>query len=289
MKDIKLIALDLDGTLFNTDGIISAANKEQLNRAAAQGVKIVISTGRPFNGLPFDQIKDTTIEYALTTNGASVYKIDSKECLYENGMDMETVKPILDWILAKEIHIDIYMDGVGFTPIRCRQNLGRLDVPESLRNYMLATRTPVEDLTGYVSDCGKRLQKINLNFYPQPDGTFLHRDETLQFLKANAAIEVVCGGFNNFEISKAGVTKSTGLRALTAHLGVTMEETMAMGDSENDYSMINAAGIGVAMGNAIDEVKAIADCVIGDNDHEGIAKYLQTIDFEVEEGIISEV
>ena len=275
MSDIKLIALDLDGTLFNTDGIISAANKEQLNRAAAQGVKIVISTGRPFNGLPFDQIKDTTIEYALTTNGASVYKIEGKECLYENGMDMETVMPILDWILAKEIHIDIYMDGVGFTPIRCRQNLGRLDVPESLRNYMLATRTPVEDLTGYVSDCGKRLQKINLNFYPQPDGTFLHRDETLQFLKANAAIEVVCGGFNNFEISKAGVTKREGLEFLANYLGTDLEHTMAMGDSENDLSMINAAGIGVAMGNASDDVKAVANYITTSNNENGVGEAIK--------------
>ena len=67
MKDIKLIALDLDGTLFNRAGQITPATKEQLNRVAAQGVKIVISTGRPFNGLPFEQIEDTTIEYALTT------------------------------------------------------------------------------------------------------------------------------------------------------------------------------------------------------------------------------
>ena len=275
MPNIKLIALDLDGTLFNKDGIISAANKEQLNRAAAQGIKIVISTGRPFNGLPFEQIKDTTIEYALTTNGASVYRIEGKECLYENGMDMETIMPILDWILAREIHIDIYMDGVGFTPIRCRENLGRLDVPESLRQYMLATRTPVEDLVGYVSDCGKMIQKINLNFYPQPDGTFLHRDETLKFLKANASIEVVCGGFNNFEISKAGVTKATGLQALTAHLGTTMEETMAIGDSENDYSMINAAGLGVAMGNASDDIKAIADYITTSNEEDGVGEAIK--------------
>lgn len=281
MNSIKLIALDLDGTLFNKDGIISDANKEQLNRAAAQGVKIVISTGRPFNGLPFDQIKDTAIEYALTTNGASVYKIEGKECLHEDGMDLDTVDPILDWILARDIHIDIYMDGVGFTPIRCRERLGQLDIPESLRNYMIATRTPVEDLKSYVDDCGKKIQKINLNFYPQSDGTFLHRDETLAFLKSNASIEVVCGGFNNFEISKAGVTKKEGLEFLSAYLGTSLEHTMAMGDSENDLSMINAAGIGVAMGNASDDVKAVADFITTSNNEDGVGeaikKFIPTI------------
>ena len=281
MDNIQLIALDLDGTLFNKDGIISAANKEELNRAASQGVNIVISTGRPFNGLPFEQIKDTAIEYALTTNGASVYKIEGKECLYENGMDMDTILPILEWILAREIHIDIYMDGVGFTPIRCREKLGHLNVPESLRNYMIATRTPVEDLVSYVSDCGKKLQKINLNFYPQPDGTFLHREETLKFLKANAEIEVVSGGFNNFEISKAGVTKREGLYFLANYLGTDLAHTMAMGDSENDLSMINAAGIGVAMGNASDDVKAVANHITASNNEDGVAaairKFIPTL------------
>ena len=275
MPDIKLIALDLDGTLFNKEGIITSGVKEQLNRAAAQGVKIIISTGRPFNGLPFEQIKDTAIEYALTTNGGAVYKIEGKECLYEDGMAIETVMPILDWILEREIHIDIYMDGVGFTPIRCRENIGRLDVPESLRKYMIATRTTVEDLKSYVSDCGKMIQKINLNFYPQPDGTFLHRDETLQVLKANSDITVVSGGFNNFEISKAGVTKREGLAFLANYLGTDLEHTMAMGDSENDYSMINAAGIGVAMGNASDDIKAIANYVTTTNEEDGVGEAIK--------------
>lgn len=275
MNNIKLIALDLDGTLFNKDGIISEASKEQLNRAAAQGIKIVISTGRPFNGLPFEQIEDTTIEYALTTNGASVYRIEEKKCLYENGMDLEIVMPILDQILDKEIHVDIYMDGAGFTPIRCRENLGRLDIPDATRRYMLATRTPVEDLSSYVRDCGKMIQKINLNFYPQPDGTYLHRDETLKFLKANAAIEVVCGGFNNFEVSKAGVTKKEGLEFLANYLGTDLAHTMAMGDSENDLSMINAAGIGIAMGNASDDVKEVADFITTSNDEDGVGEAIK--------------
>ena len=275
MKDIKLIALDLDGTLFNHNGEITPNTIRELNRAAEKGVHTVISTGRPFNGLPFEQIKDTAIEYALTTNGAAVYRIKDKVCLYENTMDIEMLQPILDFILSRDIHIDLYIDGEGFTPIRCRENLDRLAVPESLKRYMIATRTPVADLQAYVNDCGKTIQKINLNFYSQPDGTFLFRDETLAFLKSLPTIEVVCGGFNNFEISKAGVTKSTGLKALTAHLGVTMEQTMAMGDSENDYSMINAAGIGVAMGNASDDIKEIADYITTSNEEDGVGEAIK--------------
>ena len=272
MQDIKLIALDLDGTLFNKEGIITPMTKAELNRAANQGVHTVISTGRPFNGLPFGQITDTTIEYAITTNGAAIYKIAEKECIYENTMSVEMILPILDFILSREIHIDLYIDGAGFTPIRCRKNIGRLAVPESLRKYMIDTRTTVDDLMDYVTGCDKGIQKINLNFYPQPDGTFLHQKETVQFLKSIPTIEVVCGGFNNYEVSIAGATKSEGLRQLTALLGVTMEQTMAVGDSENDYSMINAAGVGVAMGNATDEIKAIADYITTTNEEDGVGE-----------------
>ncbi len=275
MPNIKLVAMDLDGTLFNRNGEITPKTINELNRVAAKGVHTVISTGRPFNGLPFAQIKDTKIDYALTTNGAAVYRIKDKACLYENTMDFEMLTPVLDYVLNREIHIDLYIDGEGFTPIRCRENLNRLAVPDSLKRYMIATRTPVEDLVAYVKDCGKKIQKINLNFYPQPDGTLGYRDETIQFLKSLSAIEVVCGGFNNFEISKAGVTKSTGLKALTEYLGVTMEETMAVGDSENDFSMINAAGLGIAMANASDDIKAIADYITTSNEEDGVGEAIR--------------
>lgn len=275
MKPIKLIAMDLDGTLFNPEGKITAKTKEELKRMGAMGVHTVISTGRPFNGLPFDQIADTAIEYAITTNGASIYRIKNKECLYDNSMTFETYAPILEYILSREIHIDLYIDGVGFTPVRCRKNIGRIDVPESLRKYMIATRTPIEDLYGYVKDRGEKVQKINLNFYPQPDGSLLHRKEVLRFLKSNPNVTVVGGGFNNFEIQNAGVTKIEGLRELAKLLNVPIEQTMAIGDSENDYSMINAAGIGVAMANASEDILAIADYVTTSNTEDGVGEAIK--------------
>ena len=275
MKEIKLIAMDLDGTLFNPNGIITEKTKEEVKRAGQKGVYTVISTGRPFNGLPFEQIKDTAIAYAITTNGASIYRIADKKCLYDNSMSFDIYEPILEYILSREIHIDLYIDGEGFTPVRCRENIHRLDVPESLRKYMIATRTPVEDLMGYVRDCGAKIQKINLNFYPQPDGSLLYREEVLRCLKSNPDIVVVSGGFNNFEISKAGVTKSEGLRELSAFLNVPMEQTMAIGDSENDYSIINAAGIGVAMSNASEDILAIADYITTSNEEDGVGEAIK--------------
>ncbi|MBR4026017.1 MAG: HAD family phosphatase [Lachnospiraceae bacterium] len=268
---MKLVALDLDGTLFNNEGKITEKTKQEIKRITKKGVHVVISTGRPYNGVPFAQIKDTGIDYAIVTNGSAIYRISTNECLYENCMDFSITEPILRFLLSKEIHIDTYINGEGFTPTRCRHDLPRLNVLPSLKEYILATRTPKDDLLGYVRDCGKKVQKMTLNFYPQPDGTPSYREEVRQFLIANPKIECVCGGYNNLEFTKAGVTKGKALKHLAELLSVSIEQTMAIGDTENDISILNTANIGVAMGNATPEVKALSDYVTTSNEEDGVA------------------
>lgn len=271
-SNIKLIALDLDGTLFNREGIITKETKKEIKRVTDLGVHVVISTGRPYNGVPFDQIEGLGIRYSINTNGSAIYYIPEHKCIYEDCMDFEIVEPILQFLLEKRIHIDTYMEGKGFTPTYCRQNIDRLNVMPSLKEYILKTRTPKDDLTGYVKNSGKKVQKMTLNFYPQPDGTLEHRQEVLKFLSENPAIECVCGGFNNLEFTRAGVTKGKALRHLASLLNIPIEETMAIGDTENDLSILEAAGIGVAMGNAPLDIQAVSDYVTASNEEDGVGK-----------------
>lgn len=271
MTDIKLVALDLDGTLFNSKGEITEKTKKEIKRITDLGVHVVISTGRPYNGVPFEQIKDTGIDYAITTNGAAIYQISTNQCIYENCMDFSITGPIIEFLLSKDIHIDTYIDGEGFTPFRCRENLYKLPIAHAMKQYILATRTPVDNLYDYVRDCGKNVQKITLNFYPQPDGTRLHREEVRIFLESTPAIETVCGGFSNLEFSKAGVNKGEGLLHLAELLSIPVDQTMAIGDSGNDYAILKAAGIGVAMSNASDDIKEIADYISTSNEEDGVA------------------
>ena len=268
---IGLVALDLDGTLFNSKGEITEKTKKEIKRITDAGIHVVISTGRPYNGVPFDQITDTGIDYAITTNGAAIYRISTNECIYEDCLDFEVVGPILEFLLEKGVHIDTYIDGEGFTPRYCRENLDRLPLKEAMKKYIRATRTPLDDLYGYVRDCGKNVQKMTLNFYPQPDGTRLHREEVRIFLESNPAIETVCGGFNNLEFSKAGINKGEGLRRLAELLNVPIEGTMAIGDSGNDYAILEAAGLGIAMENASEDIKEVADYITDSNENDGVA------------------
>lgn len=275
MKDIKLVALDLDGTLFDNSSRISKRNLTAIRSITDKGIHVVISTGRPFEGIPFDQIKGTGINYAITANGSGIYEISTGKCLYENAMDEELVTPILNFLLTRDIHMDAFIGGKGYTPIQCVETAQKLTVPSSIKNYIITTRTRLDNILQFIHENQLNIQKMTLNFYPAADGTLIDRETVRKFLVSNPSITTVCGGYNNLEFTRADANKGVGLRKLAEILGVNPDATMAIGDTENDLAIIEAAGIGVAMGNATDAVKARADYVTTTNTKDGVAAAIE--------------
>ena len=275
MKDIKLVALDLDGTLFDNSSRISKRNLTAIRSITDKGIHVVISTGRPFEGIPFDQIKGTGINYAITANGSGIYEISTGKCLYENAMDEELVTPILNFLLTRDIHMDAFIGGKGYTPIQCVETAQKLTVPSSIKNYIITTRTRLDNILQFIHENQFKVQKMTLNFYPAADGTLIDRETVRKFLVSNPSITTVCGGYNNLEFTRADANKGVGLRKLAEILGVNPDATMAIGDTENDLAIIEAAGIGVAMGNATDAVKARADYVTTTNTKDGVAAAIE--------------
>lgn len=275
MKDIKLVALDLDGTLFDNSSRISKRNLTAIRSITDKGIHVVISTGRPFEGIPFDQIKGTGINYAITANGSGIYEISTGKCLYENAMDEELVTPILNFLLTRDIHMDAFIGGKGYTPIQCVETAQKLTVPSSIKNYIITTRTRLDNILQFIHENQLKVQKMTLNFYPAADGALIDRETVRKFLVSNPSITTVCGGYNNLEFTRADANKGVGLRKLAEILGVNPDATMAIGDTENDLAIIEAAGIGVAMGNATDAVKARADYVTTTNTKDGVAAAIE--------------
>ena len=275
MKDIKLVALDLDGTLFDNSSRISERNLTPIRSITDKGIHVVISTGRPFEGIPFDQIKGTGINYAITANGSGIYEISTGKCLYENAMDEELVTPILNFLLTRDIHMDAFIGGKGYTPVQCVETAKKLTVPSSIKNYIITTRTRLDNILQFIHENQLKVQKMTLNFYPAADGTLIDRETVRKFLVSNPSITTVCGGYNNLEFTRADANKGVGLRKLAEILGVNPDATMAIGDTENDLAIIEAAGIGVAMGNATDAVKARADYVTTTNTKDGVAAAIE--------------
>lgn len=270
-KEIKLIAIDLDGTLFNPKGIISKDDLTAIKYAMDKGVTVVISTGRPYAGIPFEQLEGSGIKYAITTNGSAAYELGTKRCLFEEPMENELTFPIIEYLLSKDIHFDAFIQGKGYSPEKCLAAGLKLDYPESLLKYVIHTRTRVEDICKYIAENNMKIQKMTLNFYKDENGNYVDRDEVEKYLLAHGKISVVSGGHNNLEFTRGDIDKGTGLHELAKVLGISVDQTMAIGDTENDLAIIKAAAVGVAMGNATDDIKKAADYITLSNNESGVA------------------
>ena len=275
----KILFVDLDGTLLDDNKNITPENLAAIQKATEAGHAVVVTTGRPLYSTIFQLEKlhmDKPGCYAITSNGAAVYHLPNRLCIHESAMEPALVCPIIEELQKKSIHMDAFINGDGFSQRSCEGKIDCLDMPTSIKRYIHRTRTFTDDLAAYIRVHNLNVQKMTLNFYPQEDGTFLYRDEVMQILSEHPEITFLSGGYHNLEFTRAGVTKGNGLTLLCSHLGVDIEETLACGDTQNDIDILKTAAIGVAMENALPEVKEIADFVTRSNENSGVAHAIRT-------------
>lgn len=279
-EKIKLVALDMDGTLFNDKLEITEENQRMIRAAVEAGTHVIISTGRPYVALPIEKLTDLGIRYVITSNGGGIYRIPEKECVYSSCMPPEVIAPIIRHLQTKEIQYDAFISGNRYRESNRQHIVDRLtQFPEATRNMVKTNAMFVDDLATFIEERGLDVEKMTINFYPLPDGTYKDRDDVWSYLSANPQITALCGGYMNMEYTMAGTTKAMGLRFLADLLNVPMECTMACGDTQNDADIMQAAAIGVAMGNAGNDIKAIADFVTKSNNDSGVAYAIEKFVF----------
>lgn len=266
----KILALDLDGTLLTDDKEITPATEEALIHAMACGTEVVISTGRPYVGIP-KRLTEIGVKYAITANGAAVYKMPEKECLFSDCFPLEQFLPIARELVKYDILLRIFQNGQCYSQRDMEETIHKMQVNETQKNFFRSVNTTVENLVDFLTERNLPVQKLTANFYQTEDGSYKDRDAVFAFLSADPALKVVNGGGSNLECTKSGVSKAKGLEFLADLLGVSMDDTIAVGDSENDLDIIRAAGIGVAMGNAFEHVKTEADFITLSNEEDGVA------------------
>ena len=282
-KDIKLVALDMDGTLYTDKLEITEENRNAIKKALAAGVHIVISTGRPYCGRPLDIFRELGIRYAITVNGCGIYDITNNTCIYDNCMSPEIVTSIVRYLQKKDIHYDAFIDGKRYREANKQHIVEHLtQFPEATRKFVKNNALFVEDLAAFIEEQQLTTQKMTINFIPMPDGTFKDREDVWEYLTARTDVTALCGGYHNIEYTLAGTSKAMGLRFLAEYLNVPMEATMACGDSQNDADIMQAAAIGVAMANASNDIKAIADFVSKSNNDSGVAYAIEKFVFHAE-------
>lgn len=273
----RMIALDIDGTLFDRNGQISERTIAAMLECRNRGLEVVLATGRDYDALPLTEALRAGIRYAVTTNGSGIYELDGRKCLWERCMETAEVMQAIAYIDARDLFPYLFVDGVGYTAEDKVEVFERVDWPRHLIEETRANMHLVPDLERFIMESDRGVQKGAILFPGPASSRSTAWDEARQYLGALPHIHAVDGGVSNLEFTHIEATKASGLARLTGMLGQTMADVLAMGDSENDLEMLRAAGEGIAMGNATDAVKRAADGVTLTNDEEGVYAVLQRV------------
>ena len=272
---IKLIAFDLDGTVFDDHKRIRPVTKEVLERAAGMGIEIVPATGRPYKGLCSEVEKLQGVRYVLTTNGGGIYERETGMCIYQDCMKLEDLLSLLSRLDELDVMADAFVQGDSYMTRRKAPLIDRIDGPEEIKDYIRTSRTVVEDQVAALRERGDDVEKLTINFASDEKGKRIDYDKAWKVLAEFSGFHPVSGGMQNIEVTAEGVSKASALLWLGEYLKIKPEEMIAFGDSGNDIDMLQAAGIGVAMGNAEQEAKAAADFVTLANTEDGIVHALK--------------
>lgn len=268
---IRLIAFDLDGTFLDDRKNCVKENMDAIRAAAQRGVYIVPCSGRIYSGMPEEIRRLDFVRYAVAINGAEVYDSKDDKVIYRAEIPLEDAEKIFDYAETLPALYDCYMGSRGWMDRRFYDNMSDMIVDETIRKMIGQLRSPVDNFRQFVRDSSLPLQKIQLMF----------RDLDRRKLEMGRIAElfpdyaVTSSLYNNIEINVKAANKGAGLKALCDYLGLDLSEAMALGDGGNDVTMLKAAGIGVAMGNADESVKACADVVVGTNEQAGVAEAIR--------------
>ncbi len=273
LKAVKILAFDLDYTLLDSSKQVGARTREALKRAAERGYKLVFATGRGLSTVPGYVLAIEGFSYIVSANGARVTDLAAGRTVHAELMSEADIAPALRYLEDPDVMREVFFDNRVCADRRCLEDLPRYGVTDPAnQNYIRTTREPVEDTIALIHENFGRLESVNIFM---ADLDMLAR--WLKELRAIPGINAVTSFKNSIEVGSARASKGKGLTALAASFGWGPDAVMAFGDSNNDLSMIQDAGVGVAMGNASDEIKAAADFITLGCDEDGIAHALETL------------
>jgi len=266
---IKLIALDIDGTLITSDRQISERTRLALNKAHDSGCAIVLSTGRAFKSLQNVTEMLGCADFAITSSGGGVFRMDG-EMLFAQDMPPHLVREVTKIVNSFGATPEMYIQGQAYASGYQLDNMDAWGLPKKNQGYVLGTRIRIDDYDAFIEEKINLIEGMDVLTAPAEI-----RQPLREALEKVEGISVTASSPFYVDINTVGVTKASGLRHLGELLGIDRSEMMAFGDAENDISMLEYAGIGVAMGNAAEEVKAAAEYITDTNDCDGIAKALR--------------
>ncbi|MBQ9989293.1 MAG: HAD family phosphatase [Clostridia bacterium] len=269
MAQIRLVGIDLDGTFLAPNGKPSAASLKAVSDCKKAGIPVCICTGRSLG-----QIQDILAfnaevdELCVVTNGASIINWRTEEYVLHRRLDPELVEPMLRALMADCQSVPgrhFFVSGMFKTHVlRACANPNQLSAWETMPGRVIH-----ETIEEMIEASALDIQRIDYSV-PFTDGPRVQ-----ELLMPIVPLDITTGDPRRLELVPKGINKGEGLMHLAEHFGVPQESVMAIGDGWNDDSMIRWAGLGVAMGNAVPSLKALADVICQTNEEDGFAKAIE--------------
>ena len=269
MNQYQLIALDMDGTLLNSKKQLSEGNRAALERAAAAGKQIALSTGRCRPELADYLTQIPGIRYLDCSSGALVYDLKEQKEICARRIHPKLIEAFIRYALENDLMVHL-LDQKSYVWIRQLHQMEYygMGVYQSLFARIC---TPLDQILEDYLAQPFPVEKFNF-YHPSLEA----REHTRKWIEQQQfPVTMAYSEISSLELTAAGVDKGVGLAMLRTKLGIDRMHVIAFGDNENDLEMLEGAGIGVAMGNSKQYVKDAANEVTGDNDHDGVAEFLE--------------
>jgi len=274
-KGVKMFATDLDGTLFDSRHQLSDENLGALQALAEKGIVLVVATGRSRLSIPdsFTSIKD--IKYLITANGARIHLNSTDEIIREEFVLPAALEFVMPLLRDPEIMCEVFWNGVPHVDETRYKIAAEYGIPRWFSDYFYSTRKPIADLEAAIFENENIIENINFVF-----GSEEVQERVRLFLEPRTDLYEFTSSFPfNYEIGGIGVSKGAAMDFIAELEGIAPEEIISFGDNDNDRTMLEHAGIGVATANAVDSVKAAADLVTEqDNNESCVAAALKLLE-----------
>ncbi|MGI5957945.1 MAG: Cof-type HAD-IIB family hydrolase [Massiliimalia sp.] len=266
MAQVKLLALDMDGTtLMDDHKTVSQENIRAIEQVMMQGIQFVPATGRMRAHLPEAIRQMPGWRYGITSNGAAVYDRQKDQLIYSHCLNREVTAQILEFLSPMPVFFELYCDGDSYVETRRMRYAAEYGVPPQDMELLLGKCHAVDDLAAYIRQEEIHLEKVYIPYLnPQ-------MNEKIRNYLAGFPVAITSSVDTNIEVNMENTSKGNALAWLCQLLGIDPGEVMAVGDNCNDLEMLELAGISVAMENGDPAVKEIADWVAPSNMKNGVA------------------
>lgn len=271
---VKLIAMDMDGTLVDETFRYTPRTLRTLQKATQAGITLVVCTGRAYGETRDDLAPLPAMQYAICSNGACVLDLNGPRYIVDNGIPFDTAKKLLETLFSYDCLAEVCIGGSVYAEAKRCADLEHYHVAQ-FRDVLFPRYCRVDDPMKIFLEHGGPVEKVNVLFADMDDRA--RAAAQCAGLEVAMSTSVFWDTYKNLEFNHPSADKGTALTALANLLGYHKDELMAIGDGGNDIPMFEAAGLSVAMGNAPAFVKAKAAYTTLPNTQDGCAAAIETL------------